>query len=169
MLLSTLALIIPNTWATLPHSLASFSPLYRLSTRVLAIAGCKHAAASFEESQQPPAERSHAGVFVFTRHFDAVSPPPLGPCCLLPALFFLQRCCSTDITKLCSAIYMQSRDEEQDINWSDSPCGTGRDLIGGCWLWVCSISLPKKKNEGVWGDKYNTRCAWAVRMHGLRR
>lgn len=79
---------------------------------------------------------------MFTRHFDVVSLRSAARSSLsVPCVF--QRCCSTDITKPCLAIYMQSRDEEQDINWNDSQF-TGSDLIGGCWLWVCSISLQKK-------------------------
>lgn len=71
----------------------------------------------------------------------------LHPRCLFPAL---QRCCSTDIMKPCLAIYMQSRDKEQDIHWNHSQF-TGRDLIGGYWLWVCNIILQgrKKNNQGV--------------------
>lgn len=91
-------------------------------------------------------ERSRAGVFVFTRHFDVVFPRSTA-LSSLPVPHVFQRCCSTDITKPCLAIYMQSRDEEQDINWNDSQF-TGRDLIGGCWLGVCSISLQKKKCRG---------------------
>lgn len=81
---------------------------------------------------------------MFTRHFDVVSPRSAAP----SSLSLFQRGCSTDITKPCLAIYMQSGDEEQDIKWDDSPF-TGSDLIGGCWLWVCGISLQKEKSVCV--------------------